>query len=117
MTKFEVFLYIFSAVAITALITLEILAQRKKDGLTPESAKEIALSVISRVALASVTDAERQYGAGTGELKMSACLAKLIELLPEAVVELVPKDELQKALEKALVLAKEKWLKNPRLLE
>ena len=118
MSTFDIIMLSILAVAVIAIIALDVWAQKRKDGrLTPESAKEIALSVISRVALALVTDAERTYGAGTGELKMSACIAKLIELLPEAVVELVPKDELQKALEKALAIAKEKWLKNPRLLE
>ena len=81
-----------------------------------ETAQQIALSVISRVSLALLTDAERTYGGGTGELKMSACMEKLIELLPASVVELVPKAFLQENLEKALEIAKTKWTKNPRLL-
>ena len=115
--KSEVLICILFIVGVAAFIAVELLELKKKNGkLTLEAAEEIALSVISRVALALVTDAERTYGAGTGELKMSACIAKLIEMLPESVVEVVPEEFLKKNLEKALVTAKEKWGKNPRLV-
>ena len=117
MHTFDIVMLSILAASVVAIIALDVYLQKRKDGrLTLESAQEIALSVISRVALALVTDAERQYGAGTGELKMSACIAKLIELLPEAVVEIVPKAFLQEKLEEALEKAKTKWALNPNLL-
>ena len=87
------------------------------DASSAKTAQKIALSIIQHVGFALVTDAERQYGAGTGELKMSACITKLIELLPEKIVRVLPEDFLKKQLEAILTTAKEKWNKNPRLLE
>lgn len=87
------------------------------DASSAKTAKKIALSIIQHVGFALVTDAERQYGAGTGELKMSACITKLIELLPEKIVRVLPEDFLKQQLEAILTTAKEKWNKNPRLLE
>lgn len=101
------------AIALLSIIAVDVLRQIKSG---KEAAQEIALSVISRVALALVTDAERAYGSGTGELKMSSCMERLLELLPASVVETVPKAFLQEHLEKALEIAKSKWLRNPRLL-
>ncbi|HBL41417.1 MAG TPA: hypothetical protein DDY98_07605 [Ruminococcaceae bacterium] len=82
-----------------------------------ESAQEVAESIIARVALFLLTDAERTYGAGTGELKMSACLTELLKLLPEWVSEIVPKAWLAEKLETALEIAKAKWNSNPNLLK
>lgn len=117
MDTFDIILLSILAIAVVAIFAIDLWRQRKKGGLTLETAEEIAASVISRVALALVTDAERTYGEGTGELKMSACIAKLIEMLPASVVEIVPKSFLQESLEKALAIAKLKWAKNARLLD
>lgn len=117
MDTFDVILLSILVVAVVAIFAIDLLRQKKEKGLTLETAEEIAASVISRVALALVTDAERTYGEGTGELKMSACIAKLIELLPASVVEIVPKSFLQESLEKALAIAKTKWESNKRMLE
>lgn len=117
MHTFDIVMLIILAVAVIAIVAFDVLAQKKKSGeMTLETATDIAMSVISRVAFSLITDAERQYGSGTGELKMSACVAKLIDLLPEAVVELVPEKTISEQLEKALEIAKNKWEKNPRLL-
>ena len=91
--------------------------EKSKDAVSAKTAQKIALSIIQHVGFALVTDAERQYGAGTGELKMSACVTKLIELLPEKIVRVLPEDFLKEQLEAILSAAKEKWNKNPRLLE
>ena len=117
MHTFDIIMLSILAAAVVAIIAIDVWAQKKNTGgMTPETANDIAMSVIARVALALVTEAERQYGAGTGELKMSACLAKLIAMLPASVVELVPKDDMQRSLEKALTVAKEKWASNPKLI-
>lgn len=117
MDTFDVILLSILVIAVVAIFAIDLWRQRKKGGLTLETAEEIAASVISRVALALVTDAERTYGEGTGELKMSACIAKLIEMLPASVVEIVPKSFLQESLEKALAIAKTKWASNKRMLD
>ena len=117
MSTFDILMLAILAVALFTVIGFDAWRQIKSGKTTLEAAQEIALSVISRVALALVTEAERTYGAGTGELKMSACMEKLIALLPASVVEVVPKAFLQENLEKALEIAKTKWAKNQRLLK
>lgn len=121
MSTFDAIMLIILAIATISIITVDVMLQKKKiEGnvsLNLDTAKDIASSVIQHVALALLTEAERTFGSGTGELKMSYCIAKLIELLPEAVVQIVPKKELKDLLEAALSVAKEKWLKNPRLLD
>lgn len=116
MSAFDAVMLAILAVALFAIIGIDVWRQIKSGKTTLEAAEEVALSVISHVALALVTDAERTYGAGTGELKMSSCMERLIELLPETVVEIVPKSFLQENLEKVLEIAKVKWEKNPRLV-
>ena len=116
MSIFDTFMVAMLAAALVAGLAADVWLLFKSGKITPEAAQEIALSVISRVALALVTDAERAYGSGTGELKMSSCMERLLELLPASVVETVPKAFLQEHLEKALEIAKSKWLRNPRLL-
>lgn len=116
MSIFDTVLLVILSMTFVASLVCDVWRQIKSGKITPEAAQEIALSVISRVALALVTDAERAYGSGTGELKMSSCMERLLELLPASVVETVPKAFLQEHLEKALEIAKSKWLRNPRLL-
>lgn len=113
----ELIFYLFLFAFGVAMYFISDLLIEKKDASSAKTAQRIALSIIQHVGFALVTDAERQYGAGTGELKMSACITKLIELLPEKIVRVLPEDFLKKQLEAILTTAKEKWNKNPRLLE
>ena len=116
MSTFDAVMLVILATAIVAIVAIDVWQQKKKGTLTLEAAEEIAKSIIARVALALLTDAERTYGDGTGELKMSACLEKLIALLPATVVEVLPKSFLKDQLEIALDIAKTKWMNNPRLI-
>ena len=84
---------------------------------TLTAAEEFAANTIMAVGLKLVTDAERQYGAGTGQLKMASAVAELIKLLPDWVVERVPKSWLMERLESVLTAAKVKWNANPKMLE
>lgn len=56
-----------------------------------------------------VTDAENEYGAGMGEIKKSAVLGKLLQLLPEQWRERFCLDELGAIIESGLARAKEIW--------
>ena len=117
MSILDIIIFAAMIVLFVANTAVSILRKKGNEKMTLEDAQEIALSVISRVALALVTDAERAYGSGTGELKMSSCMERLLELLPASVVETVPKSFLQENLEKALDIAKTKWASNKRMLE
>lgn len=67
--------------------------------------------VIFKMLYALVTEAEKQYGSGTGELKLSSVIAQIYEKAP-AAVKVIPVSTLQGWVEEALEMAKEKWAKN-----
>ena len=68
-------------------------------------------AIIFKMLYALVTEAEKQYGSGTGELKLSAVISQLQEKMP-TVAGAIPVKTLEKWVEQALTEAKEKWLKN-----
>lgn len=80
-------------------------------------AKEICEKLLTQVALALFTEAERKFGDGTGKLKMSYVLERFLALLPAEVQELLDTDWLLDRLETLLLEAKEEWQKNRKLLE
>lgn len=69
-------------------------------------------TVIFKILYALVTEAEKNYGTGTGELKLASVLASLYEKLPPTVATIVPAKTLEKWVEEVLEQAKDKWKKN-----
>lgn len=67
--------------------------------------------IIFKMLFALITEAERQYGSGTGELKLSSVVSQVYEKLP-AALNIIPVATVEKWVEQALVSAKEKWAKN-----
>lgn len=82
-----------------------------------EKAKKIVITILEKVGLALFTDAETTYGGGTGVLKMSSVLFKIVELLPDNIKGIVPLDWLTEQAEFYLEEAKKKWLANEKLLK
>lgn len=115
MSTFDACLLILLGLAFLVIIAFNSY-QQKKLFTSPEKAKKIALSIINKVALALLTEAERTYGEKTGELKMSFCIKKLMELIPTYIIEVLPDDFLKEKLEELLIYAKKKWESNPKLL-
>jgi hypothetical protein len=66
---------------------------------------------------AIVTDLERSYGSGTGELKLAAGVQKVVSLLPESLRKCVTTDTIVDWIENALADAKQKWAKNAALVD
>lgn len=62
-----------------------------------------------------VTEAEREYGGGTGALKLSAVLTELYPKLPALIKMLVSEEHLTDWIEEALTAAKSKWETNVAL--
>lgn len=79
-------------------------------------AKEICEKLLAQVTLALFTEAERKFGDGTGKLKMSYVLERFLALLPDWVQELIDPDWLAAKLEALLLVAKDEWEKNTKLL-
>lgn len=88
---------ILGALAIIIVAVLAVVKQEK--------------AVIFKMLYALVTEAEKQYGSGTGELKLSSVIAQIYEKAP-AAVKVIPVSTLQSWVEDALETAKEKWAKN-----
>ena len=118
MNQFDAALLIIFGVITVSIVLFDVIYSIRKNGVKPTlaAAEEFAANIIMAVGLKLVTDAERQYGAGTGQLKMASAVAELIKLLPDWVVERVPKSWLMERLESVLTAAKVKWNANPLLL-
>ena len=79
-------------------------------------AKELCEKLLTQVALALFTEAERKFGDGTGKLKMSYVLERFLALLPDWVQELIDPAWLSVKLEALLLEVKDEWQKNTKLL-
>ena len=79
-------------------------------------AKDLCEKLLTQVALALFTEAERKFGDGTGKLKMSYVLERFLAMLPDWVQELIDPVWLADKLEMLLDKAKDEWEKNTKLL-
>ena len=73
-------------------------------------------AVLDRILFALVTWAEREYGGGTGNLKLAAVIERIYPNIPAIIRLFVSTAALEKLIEKALEEAKLRWEKNPALL-
>ena len=74
-------------------------------------------SVVMKMLDALVTEAEKEFGGGTGSLKLAAVMAAIYPKLPAVVKTFISEKTLTKWIEEALKAAKEKWKKNTALAE
>lgn len=74
---------------------------------------EVAL--LENLLFTLVIKAERDFGAGTGELKRAAVIDWVYERLPKIVTLIVSQKTIEGLLEAALSYAKKKWAANPLL--
>lgn len=72
--------------------------------------------VLDKMLFALVTWAEREYGGGTGNLKLAAVIEKLYPHIPAIIRLFLSTTTLEKMIEKALEEAKKRWDQNPVLL-
>jgi hypothetical protein len=75
------------------------------------------LAVLERVVFALVAQAEREFGTGTGALKLAAVVGWVYERLPALFKALLTRAQLEKLVEGVLETAKTAWEKNPNLRE
>lgn len=73
-------------------------------------------TVLDQILFALVTWAEREYGGGTGNLKLAAVIERVYTNIPAIIRLFVSTATLEKLIEKALEEAKLLWEKNPALL-
>lgn len=69
-------------------------------------------SIVYQMIYKIVTELEKQYGGGTGSLKLAAAIDILYPKLPKVIKTFVNADTLTKWIEDGLAKAKEIWQKN-----
>ena len=72
--------------------------------------------ILDKMLFALVTWAEREYGGGTGNLKLAAVIEKVYPHIPAIIRLFLSTVALEKMIEKALKEAKKRWEQNPVLL-
>ena len=71
--------------------------------------------IVYKILYSLVTEAEKQFGGGTGELKQAYVIEKLYSALPAVLKALVTAEQLEKWVDDALEKAKEKWKQNANI--
>lgn len=82
-----------------------------------EKAQSFVIELINKIGLAVFTEAENTYGGGTGILKMSWALSKILSVIPDSVKQLIDMDWVEDFAETGLAAAKEAWAQNSKLLK
>lgn len=75
------------------------------------------IDILKKVLFTFVTEAERQFGGGTGELKKATVIKWIYERLPKIVTLIITPKEVERLIESVLAYAKERWAANPAFLE
>ena len=73
------------------------------------------IKTIEEILFKLVTEAEKQYGQGTGALKKAAVIEWVYSKLPPLLRGLISAERLSDMVERALEAAKKKWLENSSL--
>lgn len=74
-------------------------------------------TVVFKMLYALVTEAEKQFGAGTGALKQSTVIKWVYERLPAVVKLFITAATLERWVDEAVIKAKEQWAKNANIKE
>lgn len=73
------------------------------------------VGIVEKVLFALVSQAEKEFGSGTGELKKATVLQWIYEKLPKVVTWLISSKEIEDMIESVLEYAKSKWAANDAL--
>lgn len=72
-------------------------------------------SVVMSMLFSLVTDAEKNFGSGTGALKLASVITEIYPKLPTVIKTFISAQTLQKWVEDALAMAKKKWEDNANI--
>ncbi|MDR1158377.1 MAG: hypothetical protein LBK75_08780 [Oscillospiraceae bacterium] len=92
-------------VVLVALIAVAAIVVRKQWGL------------IDKLLFGLVTWAEREYGSGTGALKLTEVIQRIYPHIPMIIKIFLSEKRLEEIIDATLEKAKEAWRKNPRLID
>ncbi|MDR1465175.1 MAG: hypothetical protein LBJ11_07760 [Oscillospiraceae bacterium] len=82
-----------------------------------DKAKNTLEHLADSILFGAVTEAERTYGGGTGELKRSLVIQQLIALLPESLRDKIDLAWAGTLVDKAVEAAKKIWQQKPKMLD
>ncbi len=74
-------------------------------------------SLVYKILYSLVTEAEKQFGGGTGELKQAFVLKQVYNTLPGMLKAFVSERKLTEWIEDVLVMAKKKWSQNGNIAD
>jgi hypothetical protein len=86
-------------------------------GLTAYIVTKKRWDLLDKVLFGLVTWAEREYGNGTGALKLAEVIQRFYPQIPMLIRVFLSKEKIEAIVNKALSDAKELWGKNPKLIE
>lgn len=72
-------------------------------------------SVVMKMLYSLVTEAEKNFGSGTGSLKLAAVIAEIYPKLPAVIKLFITEETIEKWVEDALAAAKKKWESNTNI--
>ncbi len=72
-------------------------------------------AILDRIVFALVAEAEKQYGGGTGALKLAAVIDWVYPKIPTIIRLFITEQQLTSLIEKVLKEAQAKWDNNPNL--
>lgn len=73
--------------------------------------------ILKEILFSLITKAEEEFGSGTGKLKYANVVDWLYERIPTIIKPIFTSKDLESLIESALTEAKEKWAKNPKLVQ
>ena len=73
------------------------------------------MKIFNKILYLLITEAEKQYGGGTGELKLAYVISQSYEKLPKVIRAFITLATLTKWINDTLTYAKEKWAENAQI--
>jgi hypothetical protein len=73
--------------------------------------------LLDKILFGLVTWAEREYGNGTGALKLSEVIQRFYPQIPAIARLFLSAEKVESIVDDALTAAKERWQQNPKLIE
>lgn len=68
--------------------------------------------LLNYILYVGITEAEKQYGGKTGQLKKAAVITKIYSVLPVILKFILTEKRISQLIENALIYAKTKWAEN-----
>jgi hypothetical protein len=72
-------------------------------------------TILDKIALVLVTEAEKKYGEKTGAVKLAAVIDWLYPKIPAIIRLFITEKQIEKIVERVLTDAQKKWESNPNL--